>query len=561
MSTYEPQPSQLHSPAWVAVTKIQFGVSVLALVDRALVPAGRALDRRLPRDGHAAPHLVHRRPDEDDAGPPRGRSPRLPGRGGQARAHPRPARSAGAVTAVGQDLPMGTAPTIEPGRTDDLDTGLDAAVRAFRTAAWCWLAVVTVLSFASIERPVAAAVGVLAAGVGDRCVVVARPRPRGPHAARRRLVGAELLVGAGLVSADGWVFDDGRAQSFGGVWPLAGVLAVAVRGGRRAGVSAGLLLGRRSGDRRGRLRAGRRGRRPGSSPSPPRACCSASPGGRRGGPPDASGIAERLAARSAARAEVAAELHDGVLQTLAVVQRRSDDDDLVRLARSQEAELRRYLAGPGRDRHRRRRPSTRCSGPPLPTPPPGSACGSRSPPSRPLPELPRRRAPRGAGVPRRVPGQRGQARRHRSRRRLRRGGRRSPRRVGDRRGRRVRPRRDHRAGHRRQHPPPGRRPSAAPTTLESRPGSGTTVTIDIPLEAAMSTEDQGPGRRRPRRLAQRDARRARRGVLGRRARPRTHRRPSRSPAGCSPTSSPPTCACPTAAACGSPPSSPTSSRW
>lgn len=32
MSTYEPQPSQLHSPAWVAVTKIQFGVAVVALV-------------------------------------------------------------------------------------------------------------------------------------------------------------------------------------------------------------------------------------------------------------------------------------------------------------------------------------------------------------------------------------------------------------------------------------------------------------------------------------------------------------------------------------------------
>lgn len=31
MSTYEPQPSQLHSAAWVAVTKIQFGVSVVAL--------------------------------------------------------------------------------------------------------------------------------------------------------------------------------------------------------------------------------------------------------------------------------------------------------------------------------------------------------------------------------------------------------------------------------------------------------------------------------------------------------------------------------------------------
>ena len=31
MTTYEPQPSQLHSPAWVAVTKIQFAVSALAL--------------------------------------------------------------------------------------------------------------------------------------------------------------------------------------------------------------------------------------------------------------------------------------------------------------------------------------------------------------------------------------------------------------------------------------------------------------------------------------------------------------------------------------------------
>src|SRR3546814_17961424 len=32
MTAYEPQPSQLHSPAWVAITKIQFAISVLALV-------------------------------------------------------------------------------------------------------------------------------------------------------------------------------------------------------------------------------------------------------------------------------------------------------------------------------------------------------------------------------------------------------------------------------------------------------------------------------------------------------------------------------------------------
>lgn len=239
---------------------------------------------------------------------------------------------------------MATAPTTDPGPDGVLDAGLDAAVRAFRTAAWAWLAVVTVLSYASIDRPVAAAIGVVAAGATTAGWWL--PAATGHAAAvRRRLVVAELVVGAGLVAADGWVYEDGRAQSFGGVWPLAGVLAVAVRSGRKAGVSAGLVLGvaRAVGDAvvvRGTWSA-------------TRALAVASTGVLFGLAGWAAGwaagrirIAEQLAARSAARAEVAAELHDGVLQTLAVVQRRSDDTDLVRLARSQEAELRRYLAGP-----------------------------------------------------------------------------------------------------------------------------------------------------------------------------------------------------------------------
>lgn len=218
---------------------------------------------------------------------------------------------------------------------------------AFRWAAWAWMAVVLLVSRDRLDKP-----GLAFALVGLALVVTAgatylfRVRPR--HAVDPRMVAAELVVGAALVLCDGWAYDAGHAfstsQSLGSVWPLVGVLTAAAAFGPWVGAGAGALMGvSRFG---ATLANGVRhfdGARVLSLTNT--VVFYALAGAVAGYVALLLRRAEREISAARAREELARTLHDGVLQTLAVVERRADDPALARLARDQERELREYLFG------------------------------------------------------------------------------------------------------------------------------------------------------------------------------------------------------------------------
>jgi signal transduction histidine kinase len=141
------------------------------------------------------------------------------------------------------------------------------------------------------------------------------------------------------------VFAGDHAQSLGSVWPLAGIMTAGVAWAGRGGAIAGAVvgLGRLFGDL-----VQTRSTEPISDltvTAISTVVLYSLAGGVAGYATVKVREAERRISLAQAREEVARTLHDGVLQTLAVVQRRASDPDLVRLAREQELELRAFLFG------------------------------------------------------------------------------------------------------------------------------------------------------------------------------------------------------------------------
>jgi signal transduction histidine kinase len=166
---------------------------------------------------------------------------------------------------------------------------------------------------------------------------------------RSEWLAAELAVGAAVSVAGGWAYNGlpfASAHNLGSAWPLAGVLSIGAVIGPWAGAgSAAVIAVARF------FSPIAAGKAPATfNKSEWMSLASTTLLYVLAG--SVTGYAARLLLRaenavSAARAreDVARTLHDGVLQTLAIIERRADDPNLARLAREQERDLRAYLFG------------------------------------------------------------------------------------------------------------------------------------------------------------------------------------------------------------------------
>lgn len=219
-------------------------------------------------------------------------------------------------------------------------------VAMLRWGALAWSAVVGVVTFERLDRPwlATALLGAALAVTVAASVALTRDVVR---SSRWWALDIELAVGAALLAGDPVAFDSlGGRQSSAGFWPLVGVIHAAIFLGPWAGGAVGLLvsLARAAGlllDGTTVL----------TDPLLMSLLATTVFYGLAGAVAGwVAGLlrrAEQEIAGTRARDEVARTLHDGVLQTLAVVGRRTAtaDPELARLARNTDRDLRAFLFG------------------------------------------------------------------------------------------------------------------------------------------------------------------------------------------------------------------------
>lgn len=215
-----------------------------------------------------------------------------------------------------------------------------------RWAAWAWLAVVALVNLHRVDHPSVALAAVAATGAVTFAAHASLRGGQWRRAVSFPAVAVEVAVALGVVIADGWV-KQGRitGQTLAGSWPIPAILVATVAGGLLWGVGVGGLLTAARG-----LAAAVGGTAPGQ-------------GGRQALSVVSTGVswiafglavgivitilrsAQRDLADAESRERIARDLHDGVLQTLSLIERRSPSAEIARLAREQERDLRSYLFG------------------------------------------------------------------------------------------------------------------------------------------------------------------------------------------------------------------------
>jgi signal transduction histidine kinase len=246
--------------------------------------------------------------------------------------------------ATSRDLPFSMRHGARPHESEEaLITSLLRTLSVFRIAALLWAVMGVALTRDELVRePLAWAF--VAVMIATTALLTA---PKGQSAILNPLATStvvfEVVVGLAVLLADGFVYGADRPQSLPWSWPAAGVMAAGIVFGARAGLFTALLAGAASYTAEVLLL----GRDNGNVGAISKLGLWVLTGTIAGYVVARLRRAEAEISVARAREEVVRELHDGVLQTLAVIQRRSSDTELAALARDQEHDLRGFLAGSG----------------------------------------------------------------------------------------------------------------------------------------------------------------------------------------------------------------------